>query len=211
MMKKWLAARDKYVIRPDGTYIGDYEGLYRNCEDPWLQSVSASISPLKKLIILRIAELPERRVIDIGCGNGDYTEMLRIRPYADVLGLDISPTAIGNARAKYPLCGFEIASASEVAKFADMRPTAICMCAVTWYILESFIGVLSLLKKHFPGALLFHTLTFYGSGKQKYGAEYFTSLEELLPYFSEMTIEDTFVQTHYPSDGSYNTLLVARI
>ena len=42
---------------------------------------------------------------------------------------------------------------------------------------------------------------------EKYGTEYFTRLEELLPYFSEMTIEETFVRPCYPGEGSH-TLVV---
>lgn len=208
---KWAAVRDKYFIRSNGTYVGDYEAMYRDCEDPWLQSVQAFRSPLKKVILLRIAQLPERRVLDIGCGNGTFTELIRSEADADeVLGLDVSPTAISDARSRYPLCRFEVASASEVASFADMKPTAICMCEVTWCILDSFEEVLASLKEHFPNALLFHTLTFYDPGEQKYGTEYFTRLEELLPYFSQMTIEETFLHTRYPGKGS-QTLIVARI
>lgn len=207
---KWAAIRDKYFIKPDGTFVGNFEAIYRSFEDPWEQSVQAFRSPLKKVILLRISQLPERRVIDIGCGNGTYTELIRIDADANVLGLDISPKAISNARSKYPLCRFEVASASEVTMFADMKPTAICMCEVTWCILDFFEEILASLREHFPNALFFHTLTFYGPGEQKYGTEYFTCLEDLLPYFSQMTIEETFVHTRHPGEGSH-TLVVSRI
>jgi len=201
----------KYYIGSDGSFIGDFEALYQGCDDPWGQNVETYRSPLKRLIIMRIAQLPERRVLDIGCGSGTYTELIRTEAHAEVLGVDVSPTAIHNSRSRYPLCRFEVASASEVGRFADIKPTAVCMCGLTWCILDSIEEVLGSLKKHFPNALLFHTLTFYGAGKQKYGTNYFTSLDELLPYFSQMTIQETFAHSQYPSDGSYNSLLVARI
>ena len=207
---KWAVVRDKYFIKSDGTFVGNFEKIYRDYKDPWLQSAQAFRSPLKKLIITRITQLPERRVIDIGCGNGTYTDRIRTEADADVVGLDASAIAISNARSRYPLCRFEVVSAGEAARFVDMKPTAICMCEVTWCILDSFEKVLASLKEHFSNALLFHTLTFYGPGKQKYGNQYFTCLDELLHYFSQMTIEETFVHTLYPGEGSH-TLLVARI
>ncbi|OFW11426.1 MAG: hypothetical protein A3H96_00550 [Acidobacteria bacterium RIFCSPLOWO2_02_FULL_67_36] len=207
----WSGAAKEYFIRPDGTFVGDFEGMYRNCEDPWGQSVEVSRSPLNRIITSRIAQLPERRVLDLGCGNGDSSELFRTEGNAEVLGVEISPTAVANAKARYPLCKFEVASATEVARFADMRPTAICMSGLTWCILDGFRELLASIEKRFPGALLFHTLTFYGPGMQKYGTEYFTSLDELLPYFSPMTIEETFVHRVYPTDGSCNTLVVARV
>ena len=209
--EKSSAALRKYFVREDGRFVGAFEELYRNCEDPWVQSVEAFRSPFKKLIIMQIAQLSERRVIDIGCGDGTYTDLIRSGANADVLGFDVAQTAVQKARSKYPLCRFEVACASEVAKFQDMKPTALVMCGLTWCILDSFEEVLASVKKHFSGSLLFHTLTFYAPGKQKYGNEYFTSLDELIPYFSDMTVEETFVHRLYPNDGSYNTLVVARI
>ena len=164
---KWAAVRDKYFVTPDGNFVGDFEAMYHNCEDPWLQSVQAFRSPLKKVILLRIAQLPQRRVIDIGCGNGTFTELIRTEADAEVLGLDVSPTAVPKARAKYPHCRFEVASTTQIARFADIKPTAVCMCELTWCILDSFKEVLALLKENFPGALLFHTLTFYEPGERK--------------------------------------------
>lgn len=207
----WTEASEKYLIRPDGTFVGDFEGLYRTCDDPWGQSVEVFRSPLNRVIAARIAELPERRVIDLGCGNGHSSEFFRTQGNAEVLGLDISPTAIANARTEYPRCRFEVASASEVTRYVDVRPTAICMCALTWYILGEFRELLASIKEHFAGILLFHTLTFYGRGRQKYGREYFVSLEELLPYFASMTIEETFVHRVYPNDESCSTLLIATV
>lgn len=209
--ERWIQTCHRHFIQPGGRFVGDFETMYRECEDPWLQSAEAARSPLKRLILWRIAQLPERRVLDIGCGNGLYTDMIRSEAMAEVLGLDVSPTAIASAQANFPLCRFEVASAAEVAKVAEMRPTAICMLGLTWCILDCFRDVLELLKKHFPDALLFHTLTFYGKERQKYGKEFFTCLDELLPYFSRMTIEETFVHTLHPGDGSYNSLVIARI
>jgi SAM-dependent methyltransferase len=55
---------------------------------------------------------PGTRVLDVGCGSG-YTcgefEKLGCR----VVGVDLSETGIRNARAAYPQCRFELASATD--------------------------------------------------------------------------------------------------
>ena len=208
---EWSEASPKYFISPDGQFIGDFEGLYRNCVDPWLQSVENYRSPIKRLITFRIAQLSQRRVIDVGCGTGQSSDLIRIDAGAEVLGIDISPTAISNARSQYPLCQFEVADATGISDFVNFRPTAICMCGLTWCILDTFRDVLSAVISHFPGVLLFHSLTFYSPGRQKHGRDYFTSLDELLPFFSGMTVQETFVHRPCPDDGSHNTLVVARV
>ena len=101
--------------------------------------------------------------------------------------------------------------ATDIGRFGDRRFTAVCMCGLTWCILDSFTRVLQTLKTHFAGALLFHTLSFYAPGKQKYGTEHFTNLKELLSYFSAMTVLETFEHRVYAGDESANTLVIARI
>ena len=202
---------NQYFIKNDGTFVGDFEAMYQNCDDPWKQSVENARSPLKRLIAFRISHLADRRVIDLGCGSGEASEVFRVEADAEVLGLDVSPTAIEKARLRFPQCSFNVASGDDLGKFTSFGPTAICMCNLTWCILDIFQDVLSLIKKHFPGTMLFHTLTFYAPGEQKYGTEYFTNIDELIPYFSEMTIEETFTHKPFPDDGSYNSLLIAKV
>jgi SAM-dependent methyltransferase len=204
-------AVSRFFVNPEGTFIGDFEAMYRECSDPWLQSIESHRSALRNRILSRIRRLPERRVLDIGCGNGAFSERMRLESGAEVFGLDVAPTAITNARSSFSQCRFEVAAATEVARFAYLKPTAICMLGITWCILDSFREVLNVLKKNFEGALLFHVLTFYAPGKQKYGREFFTNLEELLPYFSMMTVEKSFTHSSESNDGSYTTLIITRI
>jgi trans-aconitate 2-methyltransferase len=57
-----------------------------------------------------IAQIPlarANRVIDMGCGPGNSTELLLARyPEAEVIGLDSSPNMLGQARARLPQCQF---------------------------------------------------------------------------------------------------------
>jgi trans-aconitate methyltransferase len=62
--------------------------------------------------ILRQLGLPPRgKALDIGCGNGVFTDVLKqALPEWDVYGAEISATAVARARERYPRCQFFVAS-----------------------------------------------------------------------------------------------------
>jgi trans-aconitate 2-methyltransferase len=63
-----------------------------------------------------LAQVPDitGRIVDMGCGPGNSTELLAERwPAADITGLDSSPAMIDEARKRLPGARFEIADANE--------------------------------------------------------------------------------------------------
>ena len=50
------------------------------------------------LIEQTIGHQPERRVLDVGCGSGRHAILFAKRGYADVTGIDLSPTLLQEAR-----------------------------------------------------------------------------------------------------------------
>ena len=61
------------------------------------------------------------RVVDMGCGPGNSTELLAQRfPGAEITGLDTSPAMLEQARARLPACRFELADASDWRPGADV-------------------------------------------------------------------------------------------
>jgi trans-aconitate 2-methyltransferase len=63
-------------------------------------------------LVNRVALADPRRIVDLGCGPGNSTELLRRRwPAADVLGLDNSPEMIAAASRSYPEGRWELGDA----------------------------------------------------------------------------------------------------
>jgi len=68
----------------------------------YLQFASERTRPSVDLVE-RVALVDPRRIIDLGCGPGNSTEVVRRRwPEAEVIGLDSSPHMIEEARRKWP-------------------------------------------------------------------------------------------------------------
>ena len=79
-----------------------------------------------------IARIPASRVaraVDLGCGPGNSTELLRDRfPDADMLGIDNSPDMLAAARRRLPGARFE---AADIARWADPRPFDVILANAT--------------------------------------------------------------------------------
>lgn len=58
--------------------------------------------------VLQLLNLPAKgKALDFGCGNGVFTNIIKMAlPGWDVYGVEISPTAVANARVKFPDCNF---------------------------------------------------------------------------------------------------------
>jgi len=101
-----------YVIK-DGKFVGDFEGMYKDCENPWLQSDDDNIFSTKRVIaknwIKKISLTSNIQVCEIGCGFGHISaELTNNGIYC--IGTDISPTAIEKAKALNKNCEFAVAN-----------------------------------------------------------------------------------------------------
>ncbi|WP_448700127.1 class I SAM-dependent methyltransferase [Mucilaginibacter sp. AW1-3] len=71
----------------------------------------AFVSQFGESVLELLDVKPGERILDIGCGTGYLAQQIR-NLGADVLGTDLSPDMIAQAKANYPLVDFAVADAS---------------------------------------------------------------------------------------------------
>jgi len=208
-----------FVIK-DGKLIGDFEGLYKNFDDPWLQSkVDHTHDSRRNLAVSWSNRLRDQfgvhRTIELGCGFGHLTETLRKQNFSSV-GIDVSKTAIEKARALNPSSVFATGGIQNFSLIEQFDPDIILMAEITWYVLDEIDEFMKNLRdftsKRKKPTFLIHLLSTYAPGIQKYGADKFTNLDEILAYFNLDYLESGFIRTPRESDpGSQGTYFVAKI
>ena len=90
-----------YVIK-NGKLVGNWEDLYKNIDDPWMQSrLDHRLDTRRQISIIgstRLrAEFNISKVLEFGCGFGYITQSLTDLNF-DSLGIDISNQAIAKAK-----------------------------------------------------------------------------------------------------------------
>lgn len=194
-----------YIIK-DGQFIGEFEKLYQNCEEPWNQVDGELFRTDKSAILNLITKYNCRNVIEIGCGLGSFTQRI-FDLGIDVTGIDVSPTAIKKAKEKHPGINFLVGDILDFFLYERINPDCIVMAEVTWYVLDKLDIFMDYLKRGKERKLLIHTLTTYPPGVQKYGIEKFTCLDEILKYFN-LDYEE-FGSMTYKENSSTRTYFAA--
>jgi SAM-dependent methyltransferase len=111
----------KYVFDEENRkFVGRFEEMYRHEDlesfDSWKQEDLNHLG--KKLSFAILKDRGFKRILDVGCGKGVFTQLLKT---ADnfVLGVDVSPTAIEKASRRYPKIEFESMTVQEALQGKD--------------------------------------------------------------------------------------------
>src|SRR2546423_3252285 len=96
-----------YVIK-DGKFVGEFEEMYRNVDDPWhCVELAGSLDNDLLLAVIRRLRSDVRTMLDVGCGLGELTRLIRDEmPDARLIACDVSPTALESARNRVPGASF---------------------------------------------------------------------------------------------------------
>lgn len=206
MKPKWPKYQD-YVIR-DGKLIGEFEHMYADYEDPWGQVAIGQLATFMGAGIQILEKIKfssdSKKILELGCGLGNYAQRIQKIGF-DVLGVDISPTAIKKARLNHPNVNFQVASLTDYEFIVDYNPDIIVMPEITWYILDYLDSFLSFAKSKLPHTLILHLLTTYPPEQQKYGQEYFVDQAGILKFFGMVYIEHSEIAK---LDGSKETFFL---
>ncbi len=123
-------------------------------------------------------------------------KMLRFKKYfpeAEILAVDISPTAIEKAKEKHKKPGINFKTMDIIKKYKKIsgKFDLIMILDVMWYILPHFEKIANYLMKNnlAPDGYLLIRQTFYPSGVQKYGNEIVSSAEDMLKLIKYTPVE----------------------
>ena len=170
-----------FVIK-DGKFIGQFEEMYQKCKDPWHQD-EKQVAEDVALSLLRNREYG--RVLDIGCGKGRFTDLIKEVTKAEVIGVDISKTAVDLAREKYEGIKFLDMEVPDL-DFGDDEFDLVVCSELLWYVLpkmkDLFLEIKRVLKRGGHFLIVQH---FYSPEDQKYGREFMQTskdLIEMLPF-----------------------------
>lgn len=123
-------------------YIGDFDGLYRDVEDPWGQNTLEEYKQRRLFIINSLVGLNPKSILDVGCGFGHTTQLINILITKDVLGVDISGKAIAKAKEMFPAVSFE--TRDILKNFPNRKFDIVLFDSILWYILN---GLDNLVKR----------------------------------------------------------------
>jgi len=162
-----------YFIK-NGRFIGEFEQMYRNVEDPWF-CVGRSHSLYNDLLLALVKHTaPERpRILEAGCGLGALAaRMQQAIPEAQVLACDVSPTAIEKARRTYPGITFFVQDLTALSDCPIDRGSVdvISLSQVLWCVLPQMRDVLGRFHDLLaPDGVLAVLQQFYDPATQQYG------------------------------------------
>ena len=125
----------KYVFDTNNCkFVGKFEEMYQNEDkekyDSWFQEDLTHLGKQISLVILNRYNF--NSVLDIGCGKGAFTHLLK-KSNNKVVGVDISETAIMKAKAKYRDVEFYKLTVDEVLK-KEIKWNLIVMYEILSYL-----------------------------------------------------------------------------
>lgn len=204
-----------YVIK-DGKFIGKFEEMYQNIEDPWFHGDADA--PQYEVILYFFGIIQDNTkkdkpiILDIGCGKGAFTYRLKKKyPESKIIAIDISSTAIWKAKEKYGKMGIDFIVLDILNdELPNKKFDIIVISELFWYILHKInrfiIKIHSALDK--DGIVIINQ-TFYGPNKQKYGNEIMTTPEDLKKVMDMCIIKEEIIDGKC-DDFSYVALLKGR-
>lgn len=96
-------------------FVGNFEEMYQAEQaegfDSWHQGTLTTLQKQISLAILN--QFNFQTVLDVGCGKGHFTHLLK-KQNNQVIGIDVAPTAVQQARAHYPDIDFRVMGAGEI-------------------------------------------------------------------------------------------------
>jgi len=117
-----MAKYHKYVFDiQNRKFVGNFEEMYQDEKkdnfDSWHQEDTRQLN--RKIDLAVLENYNFSKIIDIGCGKGALTHLLKKRNN-QVLGLDISETAISVAKERFPDIDFLVIDVNAISEYSKI-------------------------------------------------------------------------------------------
>ena len=114
----------------------DFEGAYAQCEDVWPSQHETDAAHFRTIIGTLCLRAEPSRVLDIGCGYGDFVVALAEQGHR-ATGLDISPSAIEQGLRRSPEgTDLRVGDIKQGLDFGDKEFDAVLLLGVLWFVLD---------------------------------------------------------------------------
>ena len=161
-------------------FIGDFEAVYNENNDPWGQSSCTDInyknyynySRNKINKVIKSLNKMNGSILEVGCGLGYVVDLIaRNNQNIEINGCDISKKAIQIAKKKFPQYNFFVNDITSDKNKIDKKFDIVIFNQILWYILEkldhSFLNSHNILKNN---GYFIISQAFFRSG-QNYGKD----------------------------------------
>lgn len=152
-MKNTKQPYHKYVFDIEKRkFVGKFEEMYQGESiegyDSWFQEDLTKLD--KQLSITMLGKYNFDRILDIGCGKGSFTSLLK-KANNYVMGIDISETAIAKAKAKYPAIDFRKFDVSQLSDLVGEHFDLIVAMEILSYLKDwrDVVRAISKITKYF--------------------------------------------------------------
>jgi len=117
-----MAEYHKFVFdAKNREFVGEFEEMYQQeiCSnfDSWHQEDTRQLN--RKIALSILEQWNFQSIIDLGCGKGALTHLLK-KINNEVVGVDVSQTAVDVARTRYPDIRFEVADTNDIGAFNNL-------------------------------------------------------------------------------------------
>jgi SAM-dependent methyltransferase len=186
-------------------FVGDFEGLYSNEDNPWSQSQedTARDEPMSyfygysRPLYLRFLKkiLKSNSIVaEIGCGLGETTALLANNTSnIEFFGVDISQTAIEKAIVRHKKIDFFCGDILKGPTFK--KANVIILSNMLWYVLHDLENLRENIERSFKQSGESRYLVVQNAllkGDQSYGKEKVSSIGDMTDLFIELFSKDRF-------------------